>query len=142
MDRAANNLAIGQFTGEGGTPEYGLRATAAKSSNWALACFRCRTWLSTGKSRIASHRSESSPLGSPSFALRSGKAKADMNTFDPAEQAFKEVVASANKEYDKAMAPAKRAYDSGLAPAEKAYDEAVAAARKAYDEAMAPAKRT
>jgi hypothetical protein len=24
MDRAANNLAIGQFTDEGGTPEYGL----------------------------------------------------------------------------------------------------------------------
>ena len=41
-----------------------------------------------------------------------------MNTFDLAEQAFKEAVASANKEYDKTIAPAKKAYDRGLAPAE------------------------
>ena len=131
MDRAANNLAIGQFTDKGGTPEYGLEGRCKKSSNWAAACFRCRAVLSTGKSRNAPHRSESSPLGSPRIGPRSGKARADMNTFHLAEQTFKEAVASVNKEYGKTMAPAKNAYDRGLAPAEKAYDEA-----------MAPAKRT
>ena len=30
MDRAANNLAIGQFTDEGGTPEYGLEGRCKK----------------------------------------------------------------------------------------------------------------
>ena len=77
MDRAANNLAIGQFTDEGGTPEYGLEGRCKKELELGGSpASVAERWLSTGKSRIAPHRSESSPLGSPRIGpkVRQGKS--------------------------------------------------------------------